>query len=534
FISTEFVPLLNVKPSILRPSYVIEVANGKKVEIDKIIRGCILELEDSLFTINLIPFGHGSFDVIRTEESLKSLKSAKLGEQKLDLVPGAKPITKSLYRLAPLEMQELSEQLRELQDNGFIRRSPFPWGAPVLFVKKNDASFRMCIDYQKLNKRTIKNRYPLLRIDDLFDQLQGSHYFSKIDLRFGYHQLRVHEADILNTVFRMRYGHFKFSVMPFRLTNAPTVFMDIMNRVCKPYLDKFVIVFIDDILIYSKSKEDHEVHLKLVLELLKKEKLFAKFSKCEFWLQEVHFFGHVVNSNGIHVDPSMIEAVKNWKAPKPPSEIQSFLGLAGMKSIIYTDHKIFQHIFDKKELNMRHRRWIELFTDYDCEIHYHPGKANSGVKDKILVKQSEASKVENAPAEMLHGLDQQMKKKENGGLYFMDRIWVPLIGDVRTLIMDEVHAMRYSTHPRADKMYHDLRDVYWWPAIREDYKMEKVARFYIDEIVARHEVPVSIISDRDRLFTLRFWQMLQKALGTRLDMSTPYHPQTDGQSERTI
>ncbi|GKB91485.1 putative reverse transcriptase domain-containing protein [Tanacetum coccineum] len=173
----------------------------------------------------------------------------------------------------------------------------------------------------ELNKLTIKNRYPLPRIDDLFDQLQGARYFSKIDLRSGYHQLRVHKDDIPKAAFRTRYGHFEFTVMPFRLTNAPAVFMDLMNRVCKPYLDKFVIVFIDDILVYSKSKDEHEVHLRLVLELQKNEELYAKFSKCEFWLQKVQFLGHVVNQNGIHVDPSKIEAVKNWKAPATPSEI---------------------------------------------------------------------------------------------------------------------------------------------------------------------------------------------------------------------
>ncbi|GJT96301.1 putative reverse transcriptase domain-containing protein [Tanacetum coccineum] len=183
----------------------------------------------------------------------------------------------------------------------------------------------MCIDYQELDNLTTKN---LPRIDDLFDQLQGSRYFSKIDLHSSYHQLRVHEVDIPKTAFRTQYGHFDFTVMSFGLTNEPTVFMDLMNWVCKPYLDKFVIMFIDDILIYSKSKEEHEVHLKLVLELLKKERLFAKFSKCEFWLQEVHFLGHVVNSNSIHMDPSKIEAVKNWKVPKTPFEIRSFMGLA--------------------------------------------------------------------------------------------------------------------------------------------------------------------------------------------------------------
>ncbi|GKE26858.1 putative reverse transcriptase domain-containing protein [Tanacetum coccineum] len=188
-------------------------------------------------------------------------------------------------------MKELSEQLKELSDKGFIRPSSSPWGAPVLFVKKKDGSFRMCIDYWELNKLTVKNRYPLPRIDDLFDQLQGSSVYSKIDLRSGYHQLRVREEDIPKTAFRTRYGHYEFQVMPFGLTNAPAVFMDLMNRVCKPYLDKFVIVFIDDILIYSKNKQEHEEHLKLILELLKKEELYAKFSKCEFWIPKVQFLG---------------------------------------------------------------------------------------------------------------------------------------------------------------------------------------------------------------------------------------------------
>ncbi|GKE30992.1 putative reverse transcriptase domain-containing protein [Tanacetum coccineum] len=175
----------------------------------------------------------------------------------------------------------------------------------------------MCIDYRELNKLTIKNHHPLPRIDDLFDQLQGSRYFLKIDLRSGYHQLRVREEDIPKIAFRTRCGHFEFTVMPFGLTNAHVVFMDFMNRVCKPYLDKFVIVFIDNILIYSKSKGEHEVYLRLILELLEKEKLFGRFLKCKFWLQEVHFLGHGVNSEGIHVDPSKIEAVKNWKPLKP-------------------------------------------------------------------------------------------------------------------------------------------------------------------------------------------------------------------------
>ncbi|GJZ89750.1 putative reverse transcriptase domain-containing protein [Tanacetum coccineum] len=243
-------------------------------------------------------------------------------EFRIDLIPGAMPVVKSPYRLAPMEMKELSNQLKDLQEKGFLRPSSSPWGAPVLFVKKKDDAFHMCKDYRELNKLTIKNCYPLPRINYLFDQLQGSRYFSKIDLRSGYHQLRVREEDIPKTTFRTRYIHFEFTVMPFGLTNAPAVFMDLMNSVCRPYLDKFVIVFIDNILINSKSKEEHEVHLKLILELLEKEKLFRKFSKCELWLQEVHFLGHVVNNEGIHMDPSKIKVVKYWKPPKTPTEIR--------------------------------------------------------------------------------------------------------------------------------------------------------------------------------------------------------------------
>ncbi|GKD43704.1 putative reverse transcriptase domain-containing protein [Tanacetum coccineum] len=219
-------------------------------------------------------------------------------------------------------MKELSNQLKELSDKGFIRPRSSPWGAPILFVKKKDGSFRMCIDYRELNKLMVKNRYPLPRIDDLFDQLQGSSVYSKIDLRSGYHQLRVREEDIPKTAFRTRYGHYEFQVMPFGLTNAPAIFMDLMNRVCKPYLDKFVIVFIDDILIYLKNKQEYIEHLKLILEFLKKAELYAKFSKCEFWIPKVQFLGHMINSQGIHVDPAKIESIKDWASPKSPTRIR--------------------------------------------------------------------------------------------------------------------------------------------------------------------------------------------------------------------
>ncbi|GKB66849.1 putative reverse transcriptase domain-containing protein [Tanacetum coccineum] len=206
----------------------------------------------------------------------------KSKEKRLEDLPIVQDFPKAPYQLALSEMKELTDQLKEIFEKGFIRPSSSPWGAPVLFVKKKDGSFWMCIDYQELNKLTVKNHYPLLRINDLFDQLYGSSVYSKIDLRLGYHQQRVREEDIPNTAFKTQYGHYEFQVMPFGLTNAPAVFMDLINRVCKPYLDKFVIVFIDVILIYSKKKKEHKEHLKAILELLKKDELYAKFSKCEF------------------------------------------------------------------------------------------------------------------------------------------------------------------------------------------------------------------------------------------------------------
>ncbi|GKA94037.1 putative reverse transcriptase domain-containing protein, partial [Tanacetum coccineum] len=343
------------KPTMLLITGVMVVGN----------QGTKLGQEPShVFNIDLTPFGHGSFDVIIgmdwlsnhkakinchekvvrmplldvkvlgvlgkiPEEKARLLMSAKASDKKqeeivvvrdfpkvflddlsgspplweiefrIELIPRAVLIAKSPYHLAPSELDELSGQLKELQDKGFIQPSSSPWGAPMLFIKKKDGSFRMCIDYKELNKMTVKNRYPLPRIDDLFDQLQGSQFFSKIDLRSGYHQLRVHEDDIPNTAFRTRYIHIEFTVMPFGLTNAPA------------------------------TQEEHVEHLRLVLGLLKKEKLYTKFSKCEFWLREVQFLGHVINGNGIHVDPSKIKAIKNWKAPRTSTEVRSFLGLAG-------------------------------------------------------------------------------------------------------------------------------------------------------------------------------------------------------------
>ncbi|RVW67114.1 Retrovirus-related Pol polyprotein from transposon 17.6 [Vitis vinifera] len=245
------------------------------------------------------------------------------------LVPGTGPMSKAPYRIAPVELKELKVQLQELLDKGFIRPSVSPWGAPVLFVKKKDGSRRLCIDYRELNKVTVRNKYPLPRIDDLFDQLQGACVFSKIDLQSGYHQLRVRGEDVPKTAFRTRYGHYEFLVMPFGLTNAPATFMDLMNRVFKPYLDQFVVVFVDDILVYSRSREEHEGHLSIVLQTLRDKQLYAKLKKCEFWLDRISFLGHVVSNDGISVDPGKVDVVANWRRPSTVTEIRSFLGLAG-------------------------------------------------------------------------------------------------------------------------------------------------------------------------------------------------------------
>ncbi|KAJ4974497.1 hypothetical protein NE237_007671 [Protea cynaroides] len=262
-------------------------------------------------------------------EDLPGLPPDRATEFVIDLLPGVAPVSKAPYRMAPTELKELKTQMQELLDKGFIRPSISPWGAPVLFVKKKDGSVRLCMDYRELNKLTIKNRYPLPRIDDLFDQLQGSSVFSKIDLRSGNHQLKIKEADIPKTAFKTRYRHYEFLVMSFGLTNAPASFMELMNRVFHDMLDTSVIVFIDDILVYSKDQETHAAHLRAALQRLRREKLYAKFKKYEFWLNEVAFLGHVVSAEGIKVDPSKISAIVGWEAPKIVAEIRSFLGLAG-------------------------------------------------------------------------------------------------------------------------------------------------------------------------------------------------------------
>ncbi|KAK8918382.1 hypothetical protein KSP39_PZI021861 [Platanthera zijinensis] len=366
-------------------------------------------------------------------EELPGLPPSRDVEFTIDLVEGAKPVAKAPYRMAPKELAELKSQLQELLDKGFIRPSTSPWGAPVLFVKKKDGSFRLCVDYRELNKLTIRNQYPLPRIDDLFDQLSNAKVFSKIDLRSGYHQMRINEDDIYKTAFSTRYGHFEFVVMPFGLTNAPAVFMDLMNRVFKEFLDIFVIVFIDDILVYSTNKDEHTEHLKVVLTTLKCHALYAKFSKSIalpltkltrknalfLWTKEcqeafdelktrlttapvlvmpcgiegfqiysdasLKGLGCVLMQNGkvvAYASRQLKDSERNY--PTHDLELAAVIFalkiwrhyLYGAQCEIFTDHKSLKYIFSQKEINMRQRRWLELIKDYDVDIKYHPGKAN--------------------------------------------------------------------------------------------------------------------------------------------------------------
>nr|GEV27828.1 putative reverse transcriptase domain-containing protein [Tanacetum cinerariifolium] len=388
FVYTVFSSLIDIIPTTLDHGY----------DVEYLLKGCLIflahvttkETEDKSMEKRLkdVPIGQDFPEVF--PEDLPGIPPTRQVEFQIDLVPGAVPVARAPYRLAPSEMKQLSNQLKELADKGFIRLNSSPWGAPVLFVKKKDGSFRMCTDYRELNKLTVKNRYPLPRIDDLFDQLQGSSVYSKIDLRSGYHQLRVREEDILKTAFRTRYGHYEFQVMPFGLTNTHAIFMNLMNR----------------------------------------EQLYAKFSKCEFWIPKVQFLGYVIDSQGIYVDPAKIESIKGWASPKTATEIRQFLGLAGY-----------------------YRRFIEGFSKIVSNDY------RSRSPKQILEAQTEAMKPKNLKSEDVGGMlienskDPEKPRKEkleprvDGTLCLNNRTWLPCYGDLRTLIMHESHKSKYYVHP---------------------------------------------------------------------------------------
>ncbi|GJR37924.1 putative reverse transcriptase domain-containing protein [Tanacetum coccineum] len=550
-----------------------------------VLRGCTLGLLGHPFDIDLMFVELGSFDVIIGMDWLAKYHTLIVCDEKIVRIPYGDEVLrirgddcdgeKDLPGLPPARQVEFQINLVLGAAPRIYKTSSSPWGALVLFVKKKYGSFRMCIDYRKLNKLTVKNRYLLSRIDDLVDQLQGSRVYSKIDLRSGYHQLRVREEDIPKTAFRTRYGHYAFQVMLFGLTNAQAVLMDLMNRVCKPYLDRFVIVFIDDILVHSKSKKEHKGHLKLIIR------------------------------EGIHVDPAKIESIKDWVSPKTPTEIRHFLGLAGyyrrfiegfskiarpmmkltqkcMKFdwgekaeavfellkqklysapilalpegsenfVVYCDasHKGLGVVFMQKEKVIAYassqlKVHEKNYTTHDLELgavvftlktwrHYLYGKENVvadalsrkerskplrvralvmtiglNLPKQILSAQSEARKEENFINEDLHGMINKLKPRVDG--IISKSVWFVGSTGNPTMEIGEHNDGLYDT-------------------------LEKLTRQHLKEVVSRHGVPVLIISDRDGKLTSYFWKSLNKALGTRLDMSTTYHPQTDGQSERTI
>ncbi|KAK3121583.1 hypothetical protein QOZ80_8BG0656720 [Eleusine coracana subsp. coracana] len=452
----------------------------------------------------------------------------------------------------------------------------------------------MCVDYRSLNEVTIKNKYPLPRIEDLFDQMKGACVFSKIDLGSGYHQLKIRPSYIPKTAFRKRYGLYEYIVMSFGLTNAPAYFMYLMNKVFMEYLDKFVVVFIDDILVFLKNEEEHEEHLRLVLEKLHEQQLYAKLSKCELWLKDVALLGHVISAGGVSVDPGKVKDVLDWKPPQIVKEIRSFLGLAGY-------YRRFIKDFSK----------LELIKDYDVGINYHPGKANVVADalsrktycDQLIVerlppelcKEFEklnlgfVNELETVAMEVEPTLDEKIRKGqlddeklskirrlikegkatdftevEKGTIWMDKRIYVQDKKPICDMILRKAHDSTYSIHPGSSKMYQDLKTRYWWHGMKRDvieyvdsgydsvwvivdrltkvahfilvkttYSGAKLAELYMSRIVCLHGVPKKIVSNRGSQFTSRFWEKLHESLVTKLNFSSAYHPQTDGQTERT-
>ncbi|GJW31873.1 putative reverse transcriptase domain-containing protein [Tanacetum coccineum] len=626
FVNVNFGHLIDIEPVKVDHSYEVELADGRVVSTNTILRGCALNLVNHLFKIDLMPIELGTFDVIigmdwlvlhdavivcgkkevhvplkkrtlvvkgddgvsrlkvvscmkvrvmeeawsylfvaqvvekepaerRLEdvpvicefpdvfpEDLPGLPPSRQVEFKIELVPGAAPVARAPYRLAPSEMKELARQLQELSDKGFIRPSSSPWGAPVLFVKKKDGSFRMCIDYRELNKLTIKNRYPLPRIDDLFDQLQGSSVYSKIDLRSGYHQLRVREKDIPITAFRTRYGHYEFQVMPFGLTNAPATptevrqflglagyyrrFIEGFSLIVKPLTkltqknktyewgkeEEEAFQLLKDklcsapILALPEGSEDFVVYCDASLKgygavLMQREKVIAYASR-QLRTHEENYTTHDLELGAV------VFALRLWRHY-----------LYGVKCTVFTDHKSLQYILDQKELNMRQRRWIELLSDYDCEIRYHPGKANvvadalsrkerekplrvrslmltdhKDLMQQILEAQVESLKEGNVKRENLGRMQKQIFEIRTNGIRYHDkRIWLPLYGGLRDLIMHESHKSKYSIHPGSTKMYQDLKRLYWWPNIKADIATNIDKCLTCAKVKAEHMKPSGLL-----------------------------------------
>nr|GEV99791.1 reverse transcriptase domain-containing protein [Tanacetum cinerariifolium] len=513
--------LIYIVPTTLDHDYDVELAYEKIIRVNTIIQGCTLNFLNHPFNIDLMPVEVGSFDIIIVMDWLSKYHVMIVCDEKIICIPfGNEILIVFLAHVTIKKAEEKSEEKR-LEDVPIVR------DFPEVFLE--DLTAR------------VPYRLAPSEMKEFSDQL----VYSKIDLRSGYHQPRVREEGIPKTAFRTRYGHYKFQVMPFGLTNAPAIFMDLMNRVCKPYLDKFVIVFIDGILIYSKNKQEHEEHLKLILELLKKEELYAKISKCEFWIPKVQFLGHVIDNKGIHVDPTKIESIKDWASLKTSTEIRQFLGLVGTENfIVYCDasHKGLGVVLMQNK--------------------------------KILNAQAEARKPKNFKAEDVGGMIRKEKLEPRSDKMYQDMkklySWPNMKADIATyvskclaclkvkaehqkpsglLVQPEIPQWKWDNItmdfitklPKMSSGYDTVwviidrltKSVHFLP-IKENDPMERLTRLYMKEVVTRHEMPVSIICDRDGRFTSNFWRSFKKDLGTCLDMSTAYHLQTDGQSERTI
>nr|AAL79340.1 Putative 22 kDa kafirin cluster; Ty3-Gypsy type [Oryza sativa]AAM48279.1 Putative 22 kDa kafirin cluster; Ty3-Gypsy type [Oryza sativa Japonica Group]AAP53268.1 retrotransposon protein, putative, Ty3-gypsy subclass [Oryza sativa Japonica Group] len=546
FISTNFVRKYTIPTSQLKERICIETPLDSQTT-NLICKLCPITIDGWELTADLIPLDMHDFDII-------------LG---MDwLLPGTSPIYKAPYRMAPVELKELKLQLKELEDKGFIHPSVSPWGAPVLFVKKKDGSLRLCTDYRELNKVTIKNKYPLPRIDDLFDQLQGARVFSKIDLQSGYHQLKIKPSDIPKTAFRARYGHYEYLVMPFGLTNAPAAFMDLMNRIFKPYLDQFVVVFIDDILIYSKTKEDHANHLRIVLQTLRDHKLFAKLKKCDFWMDKVSFLGHVISGEapltrltqkGVRYEWTQTceESFQELKNRLTTAPILA-LPIMGEEFTIYCDASkiglgcvlMQKDALSRKALcNMaiqitQDQHILRDLERLDVELKIHePGvllavlQIKPTLEENILEKQRDDSELQKAKKNIEEGKRVKAEHQRPAGL--LQPLSIPL-WKWEEISMDFVQGL--PTTPAGNDSIWVIVDrltksTHFLP-VKRNFSLKKLAKLYVKEIVSLHGVPVRIVSDRDTRFLSKFWKSLHRAPGTKLDFSTAYHPQTDGQTER--
>ncbi|GJT11781.1 putative reverse transcriptase domain-containing protein [Tanacetum coccineum] len=467
FISTAFSSQIDITPTALDHYYDVALADERIIRLNTILRGCKLNILNHPFNINLMPVELGSFDaiivmdwlakykaiivcaekIVLFPEDLSGLPPTRQVEFQIDLVPGVAPVARAPYRLAPSEMKELSEQLKELSDKGFIRPSSSPWGAPVLFVKKKDGSFWMCIDYRELNKLTVKNRYPLPRIDDLFDQLQGSSVYSKIDLRSGYHQLRVREEDILKTAFRTRYGHYEFQVMPFGLTNAPAVFMDLMNRMSLKNTSNL------------KIKQEQEFDVGWMLE----RNLDGIIDECAVFCVDAKEIGEL----------SYASAIENF----------------------YEKELIRVMIWNFGAVVFIFKIWIGLsygpkfLSDYDCEIRYHLGKENV-VADALSKKE----RIKPLRVQALRYLELEMLEHHaDGTLCLNGRSWLPCYGDLRTVIMHESHKSKYSIHPGSDKMYQDMKKLNWWPNMKADIATYVSKCLTCAKVKAEHQRPSGLL-----------------------------------------